>query len=138
MLHSRKTWCKDDVNSKKSQTLVRTAYSCRLRAIRLTSAYDFRFLLSQEPTGFSITTGLRTERRVKTLPLYSFFNDLYDRLHKSDHRSESLLERRQYLLSVARKVLSQAFQAGRASPDDVDAQGRTLLHVSILCPRYRA
>lgn len=77
---------------------------------------------------------LRTEARVKVLPLFSFFKKLYGShlRSKGDSRTQpSSMKKQDYLISVTRKMLLQAFQSGSASPDDVDEQGRTLLHVGV-------
>jgi hypothetical protein len=93
---------------------------------------EFAILLQRSSRGPAVGVSLRTEARVKVLPLFSFFRRLYDsHLHpKGNSRTQALsMKRQDYLISVARKLLLQAFHSGGASPDDVDSQGRTLLHV---------
>ena len=82
----------------------------------------------------AIGISLRIEARVKVLPLYSFFWKLYHSYlySKRDYiNGPSSTKTHDYLISVTRKMLLQAFQSGSASPDDVDGQGRTLLHVGV-------
>lgn len=99
----------------------------------------FLFVLA---SGFpSIGISLRLEARCKVLPLSSFFRKLYyTYLYRKIRLTTSpgsfvyprklvSKEKQDYLLSVARKQILQAYQSGSASPQDVDRTGKNLLHV---------
>ena len=79
----------------------------------------------------SLGISLRTEARVKVHPLNSFFRKLYFSYLgvMATSRHPDPVKRQDYLLSVAQRMLVYSFSSGDASPDDVDSQGRTLLHV---------
>ena len=85
---------------------------------------EFTLLICQNLRCPSIGISLRTEARVKVLPLHSFFRKLYSfRLSaKRSFKLQTSLERQDYLLSVARRMLILAFRSGEASP---------LLHVGL-------
>ncbi|KAH8586075.1 ankyrin repeat-containing domain protein, partial [Bisporella sp. PMI_857] len=93
--------------------------------------------------GYSIAFGLRTSRMVRKLPLESFFRDLYrDRWHRNKKVSRHSyitaiynMKEQNKLLKVIERQLLEAFNSGKASPDDVDKDGRTLLHATSLFNR---
>ena len=94
-------------------------------------ALEFTLLICQSSGCPSVGISLRTEARVKVLSLCSFFRKLYVSYTYPEGKSKykSSLERQDYLFNLARKMLLHAFQSGNASPDDVDSERRTLLHV---------
>lgn len=133
--------CEDcPVHQRSSETSVRY----RKRVSLLPGMVEFAFLLKWTSGFPSLGISLRTEVRVKVLPLYRFFQRLYDthlrqrKIHPTTStrvQTYSLepvsKEKQDYLFSVARKMLLQAYQSGNASPQDVDGKGRTLLHVRV-------
>lgn len=104
----------------------------RLRTTWLFDLIELHFSLDQFPAAPSLQISLKTQVRVSSLPLMSFFDDIYgngpyikrQRIIKWHSR-----ERQEYLVSVAKRLLLQAFYSGYASPSDVDAKGQTLIHV---------
>lgn len=106
----------------------------RLRMTWLFDLVELNFSLHQYPGNPSIRASLRTQIRVKRLPLEEFFIDIYGHRHR--RRDEQLQERRistqeeqLHLFSVAQKLLLGKFYAGEAFPNAIDANGHTLLHV---------
>lgn len=127
-----------------SETVVRY----RGRSYLSSGTIDMAFLLKWLSGSPSLNISLRTENRREVLPLYSFFRKLYEvylwpykinSITTTGSQSYSLepvsKERQNYLFSVARKLVLQAYHSGDASPQDVDAQGRNLLHVRIILMR---
>jgi hypothetical protein len=127
-------------SSYSSQTAVRYRKGMKL----LRSMVELEFLIGWTSVFPSLGVSLRTEARVKILPLYGFFRGLY----KNHLRQRKIYpatstrgqcysmvlvskEKQDYLFSVARKTILKAYQSGNASPQDVDKKGRTLLHARI-------
>ena len=101
----------------------------------------FGIRIKWDPLLSSIGITLRAEARTKQLPLLPFFKKLYRThlcreiievrgFHTFVSRETVSLGKQDYLLSVVEKMLQQVFTSGKASPLQVDAHGRTLLHVS--------
>ena len=84
----------------------------------------------------SIGLSLRTEARIQRHPLQSFFEQLYDyytlKEITSKYQDPIKKQKRDHKLEVAQNLMLEYFDSGKASPDDVDEEGRTLLHVSVL------
>lgn len=105
----------------------------RLRIAWLFDLVELNFSLQQYPGAPSIQFSLRTQTRLKRLPLHSFFMDIYGRRSR---RSQLLQgkkapseEEQLRLASIARKLLLQSLYAGDVAPNYIDARGQTLLHV---------
>ena len=124
-----KIMCKNCPVHQRSGDSTETAIRYRQRVDLLPGLIEFSFNIKWTSWFPSIGISLKTEARVKTLPLYPFFRDLYWKLRR-DHIRPIPKEKQDRLFSLARKMLLQAYQSGNASPQDVDENGRTLLHVS--------
>lgn len=107
----------------------------RLRIAWCLDLAEFQFSLQQSSGVPSIRASLRTQNRVKSLPLHAFFLDVYgdgERLFRLKRKTKfPSREKQDYLFSVAQRLLVQSFYAGDASPNDIDEQGQTLLHVGL-------
>jgi hypothetical protein len=105
----------------------------RLRIAWLFDLVELNFSLQQYPGAPSIRVSLRTQTRVKRLPLHSFFMDIYGRRSRENQllqgKKAPSKEEQLRLASIARKLLLQRLYAGDAAPNYIDAQGQTLLHV---------
>ncbi|KAH6665505.1 hypothetical protein B0J14DRAFT_569108 [Halenospora varia] len=89
--------------------------------------------------GLSIGVSLRMCRRIQKHPLDSFFKDLYHlpRRHRHMYSKTSDNKRtRDDLLRLTRRELMRTFNAGIASPEDVDYQGRNLVHLQLHYAKY--
>ena len=84
-------------------------------------------------TNPSLGVSLRAVRRVEEHPLWSFFAD-FNQFVRAIPINSDTIKRQDYLLGVAQKVLLNCFDSGRASPDDVDSYGCTLLYVRFFPP----
>lgn len=115
-------------------------YSAAIRGHLQSTILENLVRLSFEATcgagGFSMGLLVRTYGEVQRHPLESFFQDLYQRWrykngsHKPSHGNKT----QDALLRLTQRELWRAFNTGVASPNDVDKDGRTLLHVSKLYP----
>jgi hypothetical protein len=130
LLQHRKAICKDCPVHQHSTSSSETAMRFRKRVGLLST--EFVFLLQWNSAFPSLGFLLKTEARVQVLPLHSFFKKLYE-VFLYQHNSRELVseEEQDYLFSVAQKMLLQAYQSKTASPQDVDEEGRTLLHVRV-------
>ncbi|KAH8655008.1 hypothetical protein BGZ60DRAFT_435416 [Tricladium varicosporioides] len=82
--------------------------------------------------GLSIGVSIRTCNQIQKHPLDSFFRDIYfcERRNRDMSRESSDNKKtRDYICTLIRRELIRTFDAGIASPDDVDCQGKTLLHL---------
>jgi hypothetical protein len=112
------------------------SYSAAIRCYVQSTILENLVKLSFEATcgagGFSMGLLLQTYRKVKRHHLDSFFHDIY---HLERHRHRSVKpsydsKTRDALFRFTQRELWRAFNSGIASPNDVDSNGRTLLHVS--------
>jgi hypothetical protein len=110
----------------------------RLRTNWLFDLVELKFSLQDFLGAPSIQYSLRTQIRVKCLPLHTFFFDIYgchglrpsrNKRSPQQRRGIPSSEEQIHMFSVARKLLLQRFYAGGASPNDINAKGQTLLHV---------
>jgi hypothetical protein len=142
LLRHCKFMCEDCPVHRRSTYSSETAMWYQKRVSLLPGIIEFAFLLKWTSGFPSLGISLRAEARVKVLPLYRFFRRLYGarlrqpKIHpntstrfQSYSREPVSKAKQDYLFSVARKMLLQAYQSRNASPQDIDAQGWTLLHV---------
>ena len=106
----------------------------RLQSAFLKSLVELSFVTKYGAGGFSIGISLGTNTIVDSHPLESFFCDFYGlRPYRHQHKTRSHpypTKTQDQLVDVAHKKLWEVFQSGRASPNDVDKNGATLIHVS--------
>lgn len=106
----------------------------RLQSAFLKSLVELSFVTQYGAGGFSIGISLGTNTIVRSHPLESFFQDIYGlRPYRHQHKIRAhpySIETQDHLINVAHKKLWEVFQSGRASPNDVDKYGGTLIHVS--------
>ncbi|CRG82929.1 hypothetical protein PISL3812_00276 [Talaromyces islandicus] len=120
----------------------------RLRTAWLFDLVELNFSLQQYPSAPSVLASLKSLRRVRRLPLTTFFMDIYGMRANHKHggyckalgynylRNKVPSEETQvHLFTLARKLLLQNFYAGDASPTDIDAQGQTLIHLQVMLYR---
>lgn len=104
----------------------------RLRMTWLFDLVELNFSLQQYSGNPSIRASLRTQIRVRSLPLEGLFDGIYE--YKECCRSRGLYriptqEEQLHLFFVARKFLLANFYSGNAFPNAIDTNGETLLHV---------
>ncbi|KAH8590623.1 hypothetical protein B0O99DRAFT_675868 [Bisporella sp. PMI_857] len=110
---------------------------CYIQSTILRNLVKLSFEAIYGAGGCSISFGLRTSRIVHKLPLKSFFYDLYRYrsprnqkiLYWGHHNRIYNRKKQNKLLRVVHRKLLEAFNSGKASPDDVDEYGWTLLHL---------
>jgi hypothetical protein len=103
----------------------------RLRTTWLYDLVELNFSFQREAATINWGLSLKSQIRVEHLALRTFFMDIYGRRpQKSPVRQVPSRENQEYLASIAKRLLSQAFHSGNASPGDVDSFGRTFIHVN--------
>ncbi|QKX63955.1 uncharacterized protein TRUGW13939_11127 [Talaromyces rugulosus] len=104
----------------------------RLRTAWLFDLVEFNFSFQQYPCAPSVQVSLKALTRVKSLPLETFFKDIYGaRFPRNKPLQKTVIpseEEQTRLFTVARKLLLKRFYAGDASPSYTNANGETLLH----------
>ncbi|KKZ68533.1 hypothetical protein EMCG_05817 [[Emmonsia] crescens] len=122
--HSTRCECCIEQHKHKSTSL---SACYRQNLAFLSGVLEFNFFIKTASEGWSIGTSLRTQRRVKNL--LSIYKWEYKLLSKAHYWPSDMRMFGQLLASIARRELLEAFNSGRASPDDVDRNGDTLLHI---------
>jgi hypothetical protein len=109
------------------------AIRCYVQSTILERLVRLTFEATYGAGGLSIGCLLRTYRSVHKHPLESFFLDIYfpERRRYRSSRFSDNDKSRDALIRLTQRELLHAFNTGIASPNDVDRDGWTLLHVSI-------
>jgi hypothetical protein len=108
------------------------AFRCRMQTAMLANLLKLNFEATHSAGGFSMGMLLRTYRRVRNHSLEPFFRDLYRQSQKRSRPFPYDEKAQDILFRIAQKEIWRAFNSGAASINDVDRNGRGLIHVSII------